>query len=95
MFVFIHLHTHRKNLDFANLSRLGHFLKGSSAALGLIKVKQSCEKLQHYGNHKDATGNNPITKEEAERLIEKLLVEMRKEYDEANDFLQGFYADTE
>ncbi|KAH9820239.1 signal transduction histidine kinase [Melampsora americana] len=32
--------------DLITLSRKGHFLKGSSAALGLNKVKASCEKMR-------------------------------------------------
>ncbi|KAF9110339.1 hypothetical protein BGX27_006493 [Mortierella sp. AM989] len=80
-----------ERLDFPDLSRLGHFLKGSSAALGLTKVKESCEKLQHYGNRKDATGANAITNDEAERLIRALLVQMRTEYDEAENYLRVFY----
>ncbi|KAK6405435.1 Phosphorelay intermediate protein, partial [Oleoguttula sp. CCFEE 5521] len=39
--------------DLNALSQLGHFLKGSSATLGMTKVKDSCEKIQHYGAHKD------------------------------------------
>ncbi|KAG0092872.1 hypothetical protein BGZ93_010403 [Podila epicladia] len=84
-----------KNLDFPDLSRLGHFLKGSSAALGLTKVKESCEKLQHYGNRKDATGTSAITDEEAESLIRALLVQMKEEYDEAEDYLRDFYNEAE
>ncbi|KAG0353776.1 signal transduction histidine kinase [Gamsiella multidivaricata] len=80
-----------QKLDFADLSRLGHFLKGSSAALGLSKVKESCEKLQHYGNHKDAAGIKTITNDEAESLIRALLIQMRKEYDEAENYLRVFY----
>ncbi|KAG0021552.1 hypothetical protein BGZ82_011299 [Podila clonocystis] len=80
-----------KKLDFPDLSRLGHFLKGSSAALGLTKVKESCEKLQHYGNRKDATGVNTITDSEAEELIQALLIQMREEYDEAESYLRDFY----
>ncbi|KAF9303503.1 hypothetical protein BGZ74_003634 [Mortierella antarctica] len=80
-----------KKLDFPDLSRLGHFLKGSSAALGLTKVKESCEKLQHYGNRKDATGANTITDSEAEELIRALLIQMREEYDEAESYLRDFY----
>ncbi|KAI8605957.1 signal transduction histidine kinase [Dissophora ornata] len=80
-----------KRLDFPDLSRLGHFLKGSSAALGLTKVKESCEQLQHYGNRKDATGANIITNDEAERLIRALLTQMRSEYDEAESYLKDFY----
>ncbi|KAI1317221.1 hypothetical protein EDD11_008813 [Mortierella claussenii] len=78
-------------LDFPDLSRLGHFLKGSSAALGLTKVKESCEKLQHYGNRKDAHGVNTITNDETESLIRALLVQMRTEYDEAENYLRVFY----
>ncbi|KAF9559400.1 hypothetical protein EC968_006624 [Mortierella alpina] len=82
-------------LDFPDLSRLGHFLKGSSAALGLTKVKESCEKLQHYGNRKDAAGVNTITNDEAENLIKALLKQMREEYDEAENYLRVFYDDQE
>lgn len=42
--------------DLAELSSLGHFLKGSSATLGFTKVKDECEKIQHYGHMKDETG---------------------------------------
>ncbi|KAG0348053.1 hypothetical protein BG004_006187, partial [Podila humilis] len=80
-----------KKLDFPDLSRLGHFLKGSSAALGLTKVKESCEKLQHYGNHKDETGVSTITDKAAEDLIRALLIQMREEYDEAESYLRDFY----
>ncbi|KAF8931927.1 hypothetical protein BGZ52_011431 [Haplosporangium bisporale] len=83
-----------KKLDFPDLSRLGHFLKGSSAALGLTKVKESCEKLQHYGNRKDATGVSTITDSEAEELIRALLIQMRAEYDEAESYLRDFYEET-
>ncbi|OUM54801.1 hypothetical protein BVG19_g4232 [[Candida] boidinii] len=32
------------------LSSLGHYLKGSAAALGLHKVQEECERIQNYGN---------------------------------------------
>lgn len=41
----------KKNLK--KLSELGHFLKGSSAALGVWRVQATCESLQHYGLLKD------------------------------------------
>ncbi|KAF8981949.1 hypothetical protein BGZ46_002049 [Entomortierella lignicola] len=78
-------------LEFPELTRLGHFLKGSSAALGLIKIRESCEKLQHYGNRKDAEGAETITDSEAEILIRALLDQMRQEYDEAKSCLESFY----
>ncbi|KAF9124617.1 hypothetical protein BGW39_008075 [Mortierella sp. 14UC] len=78
--------------DLAALSRLGHFLKGSSAQLGVLKVKASCEKLQYYGQGKDAQGQHShISNEEAEKQIRILLVQMRREYDEAESYLRDFY----
>ena len=35
------------------ISKLGHFLKGSAAALGLAKMRTVCEAIQHYGSGKD------------------------------------------
>lgn len=37
-----------KNLD--KLSSLGHYLKGSAAALGLTKISEQCERIQNYGH---------------------------------------------
>ncbi|KAG0055286.1 hypothetical protein BGZ83_009044, partial [Gryganskiella cystojenkinii] len=82
-------------LDLPGLSRLGHFLKGSSAQLGLTRVKHSCEKLQHFGNLKDASGTGTITNEEAKALISSLLIKMRSEYDEAEQYLKDFYENQE
>ncbi|KAI9711876.1 MAG: hypothetical protein M1828_001787 [Chrysothrix sp. TS-e1954] len=38
--------------DLPELSSLGHFLKGSSATLGLDLMRNSCEKIQNYGRNK-------------------------------------------
>ncbi|KAF9150489.1 hypothetical protein BG015_007716 [Linnemannia schmuckeri] len=82
--------------DLLALSRLGHFLKGSSAQLGLLKVKASCEKLQYYGQRMDATGqHSSISNEEAEKQIRVLLIQMRREYDEAESYLRDFYGEQE
>lgn len=37
-----------KNLD--RLSALGHYLKGSAAALGLNTIYSQCERIQNYGH---------------------------------------------
>ncbi|KAG5459534.1 MAG: hypothetical protein BJ554DRAFT_52, partial [Olpidium bornovanus] len=79
--------------DPAALSRLGHFLKGSSAALGLQRVKTSCEKMQHYGNLKDQHGSGSITQDEALDKIRELLVQVKEEYKEADTFLRKFYGE--
>lgn len=78
-----------KKLDI--LSSLGHFLKGSSAALGVSKVQASCEKIQHYGQlHDDLTGKD-LTRVEALDRIGKLLVQVKKEYAAAESWLKTWY----
>lgn len=57
-------------------------MKGSSAALGLQKLKSSCEKIQHYGNLRTADGKGDIGEEEAIDLIKKLLDQTKEEYEE-------------
>lgn len=49
----------RTDKDLATLSARGHFLKGSSAALGFQRVQHSCEALQHFGKRLDAHGEGP------------------------------------
>ncbi|CCE80305.1 Piso0_003418 [Millerozyma farinosa CBS 7064] len=38
-----------KNKNFDKVSSLGHYLKGSAAALGLEKISSQCERIQNYG----------------------------------------------
>ena len=68
-------------------------MKGSSATLGLTKVKDSCEKIQHYGQLKDEAGT---TDEPDEDLclsrIKETLVLVKEEYEEVEKVLKKFYA---
>ena len=89
-----------KNLDkkegeyLKTLSELGHFLKGSSATLGLTKVKDSCEKIQHYGSLKDDAGTKDITEEEAQKKLKSIIEQAKTEFTEVKDVLKEFYKDT-
>jgi len=80
--------------DLHELSQLGHFLKGSSATLGLTKIKDACEKIQHYGARKDVSGiiDEP---DEAKSLsnIKKTLVEVKEAYNEVVALLKRYYGD--
>lgn len=78
----------------AQLSADGHFLKGSSATLGLTKVKDSCEKIQHYGAHKDETGtiDEPDDTKCLDRIQETLDI-VKTEYAEVEKELRRFYTD--
>jgi osomolarity two-component system phosphorelay intermediate protein YPD1 len=77
--------------DVAKLSALGHFLKGSSAALGVSKVQESCEKIQHYGLLRDEERDINLTKPEAIKLIRSMLVKAKKDYVVAEDWLKKWY----
>ncbi|BGP35476.1 Phosphorelay intermediate protein [Rhodotorula toruloides] len=80
----------KKDLDA--LSRKGHFLKGSSAALGLQRVQHLCEALQHFGKRRDARGEGPeVSEEEALARCKALLGRLKKNQKEAKDWLEGFY----
>lgn len=65
------------NDDMQKLMRLGHFLKGSSASLGLVKVQSTCEDIQHI----DTSEEEPSA----------LLVRVRQEYSEAHSWLNDFF----
>ncbi|TFK20004.1 histidine-phosphotransfer domain, HPT domain-containing protein [Coprinopsis marcescibilis] len=77
--------------DLKELSSLGHFLKGSSAALGLSKVQKSCEKIQNYGNLRDEDADRSLVEHEALKLITKTLARVKKEYIEAEKWLKNYH----
>ena len=81
--------------DLSELSTLGHFFKGSSAAFGLEKVKASCEKIQHYGLNRDEEAKKDLGPEEALDKIKKQLVQLRNEYAEAKQTLEDFLRERE
>ncbi|KAI0378304.1 histidine-phosphotransfer domain, HPT domain-containing protein [Hypomontagnella monticulosa] len=81
-----------QNLD--ELYRLGHFLKGSSATLGLTKVKDSCEKIQRYGKKENLDGSPE--KDEALCLsrITETLKTVKAEYADVEQTLKNFFNST-
>lgn len=86
--------THREKKDLDQLSQLGHFLKGSSATLGLTKVKDSCEKIQHFGAQKDETGAHDEPDKEVCLVNCKRTIEQAKdEFHEVEIALKRFYHD--
>ncbi|GAA6060445.1 hypothetical protein JCM10212_000038 [Sporobolomyces blumeae] len=81
-----------KAQDLDALSRKGHFLKGSSAALGLQRVQHSCEAMQHFGKRRDAHGEGPeVSEQVAFNRCRTLLKRLRKEQEEAKEWLEAFY----
>jgi len=81
-----------KEEDLKTLSSLGHFLKGSSATLGMTKVQAGCEKIQHYGDGQDASGepDDETDKQKLQKIKETLKV-VRDDYADAEKRLRLFY----
>ncbi|SHO77254.1 Similar to S.cerevisiae protein YPD1 (Osmotic stress-responsive phosphorelay intermediate sensor protein) [Malassezia sympodialis ATCC 42132] len=77
----------------SELSTLGHFLKGSSAAVGVIKVRNSCEAIQHYGNCHEADGATSLPNDVALDRLRGAVATVKKEYEEAERALRAFYGD--
>jgi len=77
--------------DLKKLSELGHFLKGSSAALGVSKVQASCERMQHYGQRRDEQTKSDLTEGDALERIGGLLSQVKKEYTAAEKWLREWY----
>jgi len=77
--------------SMSDLSKKGHFLKSSSAVLGVKKVRESCELIQNYGNLKDFKNNKTLTEDEAAKLLEQVLARLDGEYAEVKKYLQKLY----
>ncbi|KAF3481294.1 uncharacterized protein GIQ15_04053 [Arthroderma uncinatum] len=93
---FVKMESALSEKDLSELSELGHFLKGSSATLGLTKVKDACEKIQNYGQQKDESGINPEPdKNRSLANIKKALVDVKHDYKEVVKVLKNFYGDSD
>jgi len=78
--------------DLKQLSDLGHFLKGSSATLGLTKVKDSCEKIQHLGAKKDETGTmDGLDDKVCLERLKPTIEQAKQEFAEVEKVLKNFY----
>jgi len=77
--------------DLPKISSLGHFLKGSSGALGVDQVQHSCEKMQHYGQLRDEEKGCDLKADVALGMIVELHKELKVEYAEAEKWLKNYF----
>ena len=85
---------YREERDLPELSSLGHFLKGSSATLGFTKVKDECEKIQHYGHKKNETGEiDEPDEDKCLRLSKESISEAKKAYKVVEALMKQYYAE--
>ncbi|KAJ2083608.1 Phosphorelay intermediate protein [Coemansia sp. RSA 988] len=80
-----------KEKDLLMLSSLGHYLKGSSATIGVKKVMECCKNIQFLGKLQNISGKGRLEKEQALKLITQELRTGKKEYVNAMEFLGFFY----
>ncbi|KAL4080643.1 Hpt, histidine phosphotransferase protein [Scleroderma citrinum] len=73
--------------DLRELSSLGHFLKGSSASIGVAQVEYTCEEIQHLGK---VDSEDPKVSEDALAKIKPLLSRVKSEYNTAAKRLKGY-----
>ena len=65
-----------------------HIPVGSSAALGVIQVRDSCESIQNLGKSKNASGSSDIKEEEAWKQIEELIPTVKDQHVKATRWLE-------
>ncbi|KAF3922215.1 hypothetical protein ABW21_db0209098 [Orbilia brochopaga] len=88
---FVEMDEYLEKKELPSLSSLGHFLKGSSATLGIFKMRDSCEKIQHWGLLKDETGQKDIKEDEALKKIAEVMPTLKKDFAAAKKWLDDFY----
>lgn len=91
--LFFLFHSYRDAEDLEKLSELGHFLKGSSATLGLVKVRDGCEKIQRYGKQENLDGSPEDDVKVCLEQIKKALTAVKSDYKEVETGLRNFYKD--
>ncbi|TRM65949.1 signal transduction histidine kinase [Schizophyllum amplum] len=76
--------------SLTTLADRGHFLKSSSASLGIYKVQESCGKIEQYGK-KVADDGSALTTDAALKLIDALLKKVKIDIDAAETWLTEWY----
>ncbi|RDA92608.1 hypothetical protein CP533_0914 [Ophiocordyceps camponoti-saundersi (nom. inval.)] len=77
--------------DLEKLAGLGHFLKGSSATLGLVKVRDGCEKIERYGKNENADGTTEPDSDLCLKLIKEALGVVKVDYKDVERILRRYY----
>lgn len=82
---------YRDSKDLHDLSAKGHYLKGSSATLGLIKIRDHCELIQRYGLHENLDGSEEPNDDVCLKRIKEALKALRVDFAEIDRALKRFY----
>ncbi|OIW27413.1 histidine-phosphotransfer domain, HPT domain-containing protein [Coniochaeta ligniaria NRRL 30616] len=81
------------NKDLAELSSLGHFLKGSSATLGFIRVKDSCQVIQQFGHKLNLDGSPEPDEQVCLAKITEALQSAKEDMAKLETLLRKFFGE--
>ncbi|PNY29394.1 Multistep phosphorelay regulator 1 [Tolypocladium capitatum] len=81
--------------DLNSLASLGHYLKGSSAAVGLVKVRDGCGKIERFGKMQNEEGFTEPDPEVCLKRIEEVLTATKTDYHTAATVLRRYYGQTD
>ncbi|KIJ17942.1 hypothetical protein PAXINDRAFT_167859 [Paxillus involutus ATCC 200175] len=78
--------------ELNQLGKHGHFLKGSSAALGVVHVRDICEEIQHLGDRMDPDKESGVkmSVEVALARIKPLLTRLMDEHTKSAKWFDAF-----
>ncbi|KAG5922523.1 hypothetical protein E4U42_005435 [Claviceps africana] len=88
---FIKMDTAIEEKDLDQLSELGHFLKGSSATLGMVKVRDGCEKIQRFGKNENVDGSDEPDSDLCLQRIIEALESVKEDYKDVEAKLKKYY----
>ena len=83
--------------NLRQLSQLGHYLKGSAAALGLQMVQNECERIQNYGKKEsvayedDPLVANANTPQDWLRCCSSAFQQAKIYFEESRQLLSGYF----
>ncbi|KAJ7695951.1 signal transduction histidine kinase, partial [Mycena rosella] len=77
--------------DLRGLADLAHFLMGSSATLGIVRVAGSCARMEGVGEA--SRSRNAPADAAALAQLGALLTEVKREYADAETWLRRWYAE--
>jgi osomolarity two-component system phosphorelay intermediate protein YPD1 len=88
---FVSMDTALEQKDLTQLSSLGHFLKGSSATLGLNRIRDGCEAIQRYGKKENVDGSPETDEKLCLKRIEEALKAVKADYEDVERALKDYY----
>lgn len=83
---------HRDIQDYDRLSSLAHYIKGSSATVGLFKIHDGCERIERFSKQRDgSTVVSPQDAQQSTSQIRDVLVALQEHNKRAEHALRRHF----